>query len=136
LNDETRRVVMDTALEFNYGETFEQTFIVRRTSGFTDRDRVLFVIRDKNNNSVIWWKLYELEELPDHDEPTYTFTVSIPHEDSEALIPAAKIYKWGISFYEDCIIVDGRPVDGIVHMPIPMADLTVNPSVPREEGLA
>jgi hypothetical protein len=112
-----------------YGETIRHRITIKNTvldgMGFADGDVVYLALRD-TSDALVWWHTYE----PMLIGGAWEFDWVIDHDEAEGFDPGR--YKWGLSIYRDATIVEGRPVDGIVTIPVSRGDLIITPAVSRE----
>jgi hypothetical protein len=117
------------AIRHPYGEMIRHRVTIKNTvdgdAGFESGDVVYLVVRDRYD-ALRWWHTYE----PMRIEDTWQFDWVIDHDEAESFEPGR--YKWGLSIYRDATIIEGRPVDGIVTIPVPRGDLIITPAVSRE----
>ena len=119
-----------TPITINFGETVHRDFFITGINFDSEQDALLFVIRDKNEN-VLLWKVLE----PEYNEDLHGWVIplNITHAESEKQLPKGS-YKYGLTYYHN-YTGEEYPTDGEVVVTIARKAFKVKESVAREEGL-
>lgn len=122
-----------TPIEMNEGETLHREFFVTGLACDVEKDRMLFVIRNRDETPVFYKSLVP---VPTTNPEEFYFILDIPHNKSEKALTKGT-YKYGLTFYKDAIDSDGDGMvdDGTVVVAVARETFRVNESVAREEGI-
>lgn len=100
---------MDT-IKVPFGSSVRHVFSFENIDCDAEKDAALFVIRDKEDNVLLWKML-----TPEYDSVNkqWSFILDIPHKEFEA-IPKGS-YKYGLSLYKNCVYrspeLDVEPIE-------------------------
>ena len=120
-------------IEMNEGETLHREFFVTGLTCDVEKDRMLFVIRNRDDQPVFYKALVP---IPTTAPDEFYFILDIPHSKSEKALTKGT-YKYGLTFYKDAVDADGDGMvdDGTVVVAVARETFRVNESVAREEGI-
>ena len=118
-------------ITINFGETVHRDFFITGVDFEPEHDALLFVIRDKNENVLLWKVL-----IPEYDDTLngWIAPLDITHAESESQLPMGS-YKYGLTYYHN-YTGEEYPTDGEVVVTIARKAFKVKEAVAREEGLS
>lgn len=117
-------------IKTTYGADVLRTFALYGLECDPDKDKMLFVIRDKDEN-VLYYNVL----VPEYNQElqAWVFNLHITHEIAEG-IPKGS-FKYGLTLYKDAELHGDLPVNGTVVVPIARKAYVVKEAVAREEGI-